>query len=738
MEIIKGYISSIRYKNPTNGYTVLSFTIDQNEETVVGNFLNVSEGEMLEISGDWIIHPIYDRQFKATSYKTVTPDDELSIIRYLGSGIIKGIGPTLAKRIVDEFGTETFHVMEEQPELLEKIKGITLRKAQEIGVIMQEKRGYREAMVFLGKYGISNALAIKIYSFYEDRIYSIIKENPYRIAEDISGVGFKTADEIAAKVGVKSNSDYRIQSGILYTLLLATGQGYLYLPKDILENEAAGILEVDKEAVEPQILNLAMDKKVLIKGTAVYSPYNYYAEQSCAGMLRNIAVDFFEDEEVNDKALEKEIDRFAGNSEIVLDPLQRKAVVCAVKNGISIITGGPGTGKTTIIKTLINYFEAKCMDILLAAPTGRAAKRMTEATGYEAKTIHRLLELSGVPEDSKEAGFGRNEENPLEADVVIVDEMSMVDIFLFKALLKAIPTGARLIMVGDAYQLPSVGPGQVLRDLIESECFPVTKLETIFRQEGTGDIVLNAHRINHGEHIAIDNKSRDFFFIERHDSNKILVNTVELITKSLPGYVNADPFDIQVMTPMRKGILGVVSLNRYLQNALNPAAPDKKEHPYGEDIFREGDKVMQIKNNYQAQWEVLGKYNIPIDGGLGVFNGDVGRIVKIDEDNSSLTVEFDDRKMVEYPFTNLDELELAYAITIHKSQGSEYSAVVMPLLSGPRQLMNRNLLYTGVTRAKNCLVILGAYGTVLEMIDNNEENLRYSGLKDRIIEIFAE
>lgn len=738
MEIIKGYISSIRYKNPTNGYTVLSFTIDQNEETVVGNFLNVSEGEMLEISGDWIIHPIYDRQFKATSYKTVTPDDELSIIRYLGSGIIKGIGPTLAKRIVDEFGTETFHVMEEQPELLEKIKGITLRKAQEIGVIMQEKRGYREAMVFLGKYGISNALAIKIYSFYEDRIYSIIKENPYRLAEYISGVGFKTADEIAAKVGVKSNSDYRIQSGILYTLLLATGQGYLYLPKDILENEAAGILEVDKEAVEPQILNLAMDKKVLIKGTAVYSPYNYYAEQSCAGMLRNIAVDFFEDEEVNDKALEKEIDRFAGNSEIVLDPLQRKAVVCAVKNGISIITGGPGTGKTTIIKTLINYFEAKCMDILLAAPTGRAAKRMTEATGYEAKTIHRLLELSGVPEDSKEAGFGRNEENPLEADVVIVDEMSMVDIFLFKALLKAIPTGARLIMVGDAYQLPSVGPGQVLRDLIESECFPVTKLETIFRQEGTGDIVLNAHRINHGEHIAIDNKSRDFFFIERHDSNKILVNTVELITKSLPGYVNADPFDIQVMTPMRKGILGVVSLNRYLQNALNPAAPDKKEHPYGEDIFREGDKVMQIKNNYQAQWEVLGKYNIPIDGGLGVFNGDVGRIVKIDEDNSSLTVEFDDRKMVEYPFTNLDELELAYAITIHKSQGSEYSAVVMPLLSGPRQLMNRNLLYTGVTRAKNCLVILGAYGTVLEMIDNNEENLRYSGLKDRIIEIFAE
>lgn len=738
MEIIKGYISSIRYKNPTNGYTVLSFTIDQNEETVVGNFLNVSEGEMLEISGDWIIHPIYDRQFKATSYKTVTPDDELSIIRYLGSGIIKGIGPTLAKRIVDEFGTETFHVMEEQPELLEKIKGITLRKAQEIGVIMQEKRGYREAMVFLGKYGISNALAIKIYSFYEDRIYSIIKENPYRLAEDISGVGFKTADEIAAKVGVKSNSDYRIQSGILYTLLLATGQGYLYLPKDILENEAAGILEVDKEAVEPQILNLAMDKKVLIKGTAVYSPYNYYAEQSCAGMLRNIAVDFFEDEEVNDKALEKEIDRFAGNSEIVLDPLQRKAVVCAVKNGISIITGGPGTGKTTIIKTLINYFEAKCMDILLTAPTGRAAKRMTEATGYEAKTIHRLLELSGVPEDSKEAGFGRNEENPLEADVVIVDEMSMVDIFLFKALLKAIPTGARLVMVGDAYQLPSVGPGQVLRDLIESECFPVTKLETIFRQEGTGDIVLNAHRINHGEHIAIDNKSRDFFFIERHDSNKILVNTVELITKSLPGYVNADPFDIQVMTPMRKGILGVVSLNRYLQNALNPAAPDKKEHPYGEDIFREGDKVMQIKNNYQAQWEVLGKYNIPIDGGLGVFNGDVGRIAKIDEDNSSLTVEFDDRKMVEYPFTNLDELELAYAITIHKSQGSEYSAVVMPLLSGPRQLMNRNLLYTGVTRAKNCLVILGAYGTVLEMIDNNEENLRYSGLKDRIIEIFAE
>ena len=739
METIKGYVSQIRFRNAENGYSVLSFQTNDALETVVGNFLSVNEGEMLEVSGDWVIHPVFDRQFKATSYKSVEPDDEISIIRYLGSGIIKGIGPTLAKRIVDEFGKDTFRVMEEEPEMLEKIKGITLRKAQEIGTLMLEKKGFREAMVFLGKYGIGNALAIKIYTYYGDKIYKVLEENPYLLAETISGVGFKTADEIAAKLGIKQDSEYRIQSGILYTLVLAMGQGFMYLPKDVLTEEAARILDVPTESIEPEILNLTMDRKLLIKGTAVYSPSNFYAEQSCAAMLRNVSVDFYKDTNAKDIEINAVISHLSKENEITLDAEQTEAVRRGIKHGVSIITGGPGTGKTTTIKTLIGYFEYEGLDIALAAPTGRAAKRMTEATGYEAKTLHRLLELTGaLDEDINAAGFNRNEDNPLEVDAVIVDEMSMVDIFLFRALLKAMPPGARLIMVGDADQLPSVGPGQVLKDLIESECFPVTRLETIYRQEGSGDIVLNAHRINHGEELVIDKKSHDFFFIERSELSKVMLNTVELITKSLPPYVNVSPFDIQVLTPMRKGNLGVIALNRYLQAELNPPAKDKKEHPYGEEVFREGDKVMQIKNNYKAEWEVLGKYNIPIDAGLGVFNGDMGKIVSVDEGGNNLGVEFDDSKRVTYAFSDLDELELAYATTIHKSQGSEYSAVVMPILGGPRQLMNRNLLYTGVTRAKQCLVMLGSRETVSKMIENNQENLRYSGLKDRIIEVFAE
>ncbi|MBO4617852.1 MAG: ATP-dependent RecD-like DNA helicase [Lachnospiraceae bacterium] len=738
METIQGFISSIRYRNPDNGYSVLSFVVDDNEETLVGNFLSVSEGEMLKVTGEWVVHPIYDKQFKATSYESIQPEDELAVLRYLSSGIIKGIGPTLAKRIVDEFGKDTFMVMEEQPELLERVKGITLKKAQEIGVLMQEKRGYREAMMFLTKYGIGNALAIKVYSYYGDRIYSILKENPYKLAEDIPGIGFKTADEIAARLGVKSDSNYRIQSGILYTLVLAAGQGHMYLPKEILEEEASKILDVTKDLVQPEIDNLTVERKLIIKGTDVYAPSNFYVEQSVAGLLRSVVNDVFCDEYEDDLSIAKEVETIATQAGYALDPLQTKAVVQAVTNGVSIITGGPGTGKTTTIKTLIGYFEAEGMDIALAAPTGRAAKRMTEATGYEAKTIHRLLELNGtIDEDGKDAGFERNEDNPLDVDAVIVDEMSMVDIFLFRALLKAIPPGARLVMVGDAHQLPSVGPGQVLRDLLESECFPVTRLETIFRQEGSGDIVVNAHRINNGEDIETPKSSRDFFFIERSDPSKIMLNMVELITKNLPGYVDAEPFDIQVLTPTRKGNLGVITLNRYLQNALNPPSKDKAEHYYGEEIFREGDKVMQIRNNYQANWEILGKHNIPIDSGIGIFNGDMGRIVEIDESDSSLTVEFDDNKRVTYDFTNLDELELAYAITVHKSQGSEYGAVIMPVAPGPRQLMNRNLLYTGVTRAKKCLVMIGNPGIVHEMIENNHENLRYSGLKCRIIEMFS-
>ena len=744
MEILKGYISEITYASPDSAYRVFRFVTDDEEVTVVGNLHTINEGESLEISGEWTVHPIYGRQLKATAYQSVEPEDDEAMIRYLGSGLIKGVGPTLAKRIVAEFGSDTFNVIERQPERLARIKGITMRKAQEIGVMLNEKRGYREALMYLQKYGIGNNLAIKIYSVYQDKIYRIIEENPYRIAEDRSGVGFKTADDIAKRAGVKPDSDYRIRSGILYTLSLATGQGNMYLPKNALIDKASEILEVLPESIEPHIENLAVERKLVIKKPAdhgepdIYSATNYRSEGSVAAMLRTISEEFFEESPEDIKQAELDIERITREENIVLEKLQKEAVLKAVENGVSIITGGPGTGKTTTINTLIRLFKEREYNIELAAPTGRAAKRMTEATGYEAKTLHRLLELNGsIDDDMNAARFARNESDPLEADVIIVDEMSMVDIFLFQSLLKAVTPGTRLILSGDADQLPSVGPGQVLRDLIESECFPVTRLEKIYRQEGSGDIVLNAHLINKGKDIKVDNDSRDFFFLKREDSERVLHNIVELITKMLPGYVDATPFDIQVLTPTRKGPLGVEALNRFLRDRLNPPEPGKKEYLYRETLFRVGDKVMQIKNNYKAEWEVVGKYNIPIDAGVGVFNGDMGRIKDISEPFSRVTVEFDDGRRVDYPFSDLDELELAYAITVHKSQGSEYDAVIIPVLGGPRQLLNRNLLYTGVTRARKCLVLMGSYETVREMISNNHENRRFSGLKERIIETFA-
>lgn len=746
MESLRGYITSIIYENSQNDYKVCNLMTEDGEVTIVGTLSAVGEGEQLKVNGEWTVHKIYDEQFKVSSFEVVEPEDEEAIERYLGSGLIKGVGPSLAKRIVQKFGKDSFTIVEQQPEMLATVKGISLNKAREIGIIMHEKRGYREAMMFLQKYAISNNLAIKIYSYYQDSIYRIIEENPYKIAEDISGIGFKTVDEIASKVGIHMDSDYRIKSGLLYTLLLATGQGHMYLPEDILVERASNILEVPAEAVIPHIENLMMDRKLIIKkpekndeARLVFASANFYCERAIAGMLRNICVDFTDDKSLSDNKLTGRLDNICDQNGIVLDDIQMQAVKSAIRNGISIITGGPGTGKTTTINTIIKYFVSGGYDVVLAAPTGRAAKRMTEATGYEAKTLHRLLEINGgVDDETHGAKFERNEENPIEADVIIVDEMSMVDEYLMQALLKAIEPGSRLVMVGDADQLPSVGPGQVLRDLIESGFFCVTRLEKIYRQEGSGDIVTNAHLVNKGKPIEIDNKSKDFFFLKREDTKRVLANIVELITDMLPGYVNATPFDIQVMTPTRKGTVGVEALNSYIQEKLNPPTQDKRECQYGETVFREGDKVMQVKNNYKAEWEIVGKYNIPVDAGLGVFNGDIGRIIKIDTHDNSVKVEFDDRKQVDYPFSSLDELELAYAITVHKSQGSEYEAVVMPIMPGPRQLLNRNLLYTGITRAKQCLVMLGDENTLYEMIENNNESRRFCDLRSRITEVFSE
>ena len=739
MDNITGYVDHIVYQNSDNGYTVMTLVTEGEEVTCVGMCKGLGQGENISAEGEYIEHPVYGRQFKIQTYETVAPTDRAGMERYLGSGAIRGVGEALAARIVKKFGDDTFRIIEEEPERLAEVKGISERKAQEIAVQMEEKKDLREALVYLQQYGISNTLAVKIYNTYGMEMYSVMRENPYRLAEDVSGVGFRIADEIAGRIGIHTDSDYRIRSGILYTLLQAVGEGHCFLPLELLLHRAAELLGVSEENIRPQVDNLIMDRKLVAKGDAVFAAAYYYAELNCANMLRNLNIPMLEAENLpaQDMAIRKRLERMADNLSMELDELQLKAVEESIKNGLFILSGGPGTGKTTTINMIIRYFESEGMDIFLAAPTGRAAKRMTEATGFEAKTIHRLLELNSAlsDDDTRRANFERNQENPLEADVVIIDEMSMVDIQLFQALLKAILPGTRLILVGDVDQLPSVGPGQVLRDLMNSEAFPMVTLEKIFRQAGKSDIVVNAHRINKGEQIALDNKSRDFFLLERNDVNVIYKHMIQLIREMLPKYVNATPFDIQVLTPMRKGSLGCETLNGILQRYLNPADPHKKEHSYGNTVFREGDKVMQIKNNYQLEWEIVGRYNIPIDKGMGVFNGDMGRVLEINETMSTLLVEFDDGRRVNYPFSGLEELELSYAITIHKSQGSEYPAVILPLLGGPRMLFNRNLLYTGITRARNCVTILGSSETVRNMIDNVSENRRYTALESRIREI---
>ena len=737
VESLAGYVEHIIYRNADNGYTVLNLVSGEDEITCVGIFSAIAEGENIEAQGEYTEHPTYGQQFKVTSFEEKAPEDEEAIERYLGSGAIKGIGLAMAARIVRRFKEDTFRIIEEEPERLAEIKGISNRKAMEIASQVNEKRDLRQAMIFLQQYGITMNLAVKVYQAYGQDVYGIIRENPYRLADDIDGVGFRTADEIAARVGIRMDSDFRVRSGILYTLLQASGEGHTFLPQEELTAKTSELLGIDKDIIEKNYMDLSIERKIIMKQsgeqTQIYSASFYYMEANTATMLRELDIAY----DVADAEIEQRIHNIEKQTGMQLDEHQVQAVKEAVRNGLLVITGGPGTGKTTTINTIIRYFEMEGMDIFLAAPTGRAAKRMTEATGFEAKTIHRLLELNSAlsEDDTRKANFERNQENPLEADVVIIDEMSMVDIQLFQALLKAILPGTRLILVGDVDQLPSVGPGQVLRDLMNSRAFSTVTLEKIFRQAGQSDIVVNAHRINRGEQITLDNKSKDFFLLERNDVNVIYKHMIQLIQDMLPRYVGATSFDIQVLTPMRKGSLGCETLNEILQRYLNPADPHKKEHAYGNTVFREGDKVMQIKNNYQIEWEIVGRFNIPIDKGMGVFNGDMGRVKEINDTMSTLLVEFDDGRRVNYPFSALEELELSYAITIHKSQGSEYPAVILPLLGGPRMLFNRNLLYTGITRARNCVTILGSSETVRNMIENVSENRRYTGLEQRIREI---
>lgn len=736
METLEGYVERITYRNEENGYTVLTLAASDDEYCLTGTFPTVSEGEYIRAEGEIIVHPVYGEQMKVAKYEFIAPADEIAVERYLGSGAIKGVGQALAKRIVQKFGKDTFRVLEEEPERLSEVKGISERSAMDIAEQIVEKREIRAAVLYLQQYGISLNFAAKIYQQYGTELYTLIRENPYRLAEDISGIGFRTADEIAKQMGIAPDSEYRIRSAVLYVLQQAVQNGHTYLPEEELFLKTEGLLETEIAEFDHLLDDLAADKKIVMKrsGTerSVYLFYYYRMESDTAIMLKDMNV---KDTSVTDQEIDLRLRGMEKDSGIELDALQREAVHEAVKNGITVITGGPGTGKTTTINVIIRYFIREGLDILLAAPTGRAAKRMTEATGYEAQTIHRMLEVNGDPTSSGHAYFQRNADLPLETDVVIIDEMSMVDITLMHALLRAMVPGMRLILVGDVDQLPSVGPGEVLRDLIRSECFPVVKLNKIFRQAEESDIIVNAHKINEGEIVEVK-RSNDFLFVLRDNPGMITGATITLLREKLPGYVHADVQELQVLTPMRKGPLGVENLNRVLQEALNPPAKNKIEKEFSFGIFREGDKVMQIKNDYQLEWQVNGTF--PVERGLGVFNGDTGVIRRISYFEENITVEFEEGKTVVYPFASCDELELAYAVTIHKSQGSEYPAVIMPLLSGPRMLMTRNLLYTGITRAKKCVCIVGLYDTFARMIENTQEQKRYSGLLDMIRGIYGD
>lgn len=735
METVTGYVGHIVFRNEENGYTVFHLENDDGEVTCVGNFNFINEGEMLELTGEYVNHNVYGTQLKVSSHVVKEPEDLVSIERYLGSGAVKGVGAALAGRIVKKFKEDTFRIIEEEPERLAEVKGISERKAREIAEQVEEKKDMRKAMIYLQKYGISTRLAAKIYQYYGMRVYKVLEENPYQLADNIEGVGFKTADEIAARIGIHTDSDYRIKSGLFYTLQQAVGEGHIYLPEEVLVRRAGELLGVEIQDISKHVMDLCIEKKTVMKegedGIRIYPAHYYYLELNTAKMLHDLNIDC----EMPEDMMERRLRKVEETEQIELDEMQHKAVIESIKHGLLVLTGGPGTGKTTTINTMIRFFDSEGMSILLAAPTGRAAKRMTEATGYEAQTIHRLLEVNVNPEETDSVGgFMRNRQNPLEADVIIIDEMSMVDLPLMHALLSAVVPGTRLVLVGDVDQLPSVGPGSVLKDIITSECFPVVTLTRIFRQAGESDIVVNAHKINAGEPVVLDNKSRDFFFLRRQDADTIIGVAIMLIQKKLPRYVGAQPSEIQVMTPTRKGLLGVERLNTILQRYLNPQDPKKAEQEINGRLFREGDKVMQIKNNYQLEWEVTTKFGLTVDKGVGVFNGDMGVIREINQYTENIEVEFDEGRRVKYGFDAVEELELAYAITVHKSQGSEYPAVIIPLLQGPRLLYNRNLLYTAVTRAKKCLTIIGSDTVFQEMIQNKNEQARYTSLAERIRE----
>lgn len=730
-EVLEGITDSIIFYNSENGYSIFILKTETEEITCVGNILELHEGENLKITGSWTEHPTYGEQFKIGIYEKTTPKTEQGIVKYLASGIIKGVGEKLANKIVNKFGIKTFEIIEEQPYRLSEIRGITEQKAKLISEEFCEQQEQREVIMYLQQFGISPTYAIKIYKKYKSNTISVVKSNPYKLADDIFGIGFKIADSIAKRMGIEADSKNRIKSGIKYVLNQESNNGHVYLPKEILLNNSASLLDIPKELIENTLLELNLEKQIYIEDSdnpKIYLSLFYNTEIAVAKKLLEINQTY---DDTKDSLFDKKLQMVEELQCIKLANSQKQAVREAMINGVLIITGGPGTGKTTTINTIISLLEAEGNQILLAAPTGRAAKRMTEATGKDAQTIHRLLEISYLQEDNRSQSFERNEDNPIEADVIIIDETSMVDILLMNSLLKAIVPGTRLILSGDADQLPSVGPGNILKDIIKSECIKVVRLNEIFRQAEESAIIVNAHRINNGNYPTINEKEKDFFFMKRNSIDSVIDTIIQLITTRLPKYISSNrKGDIQVLTPMRKSQLGINSLNQILQDALNPADKLKKEREFRNIIYREGDKVMQIKNNYNIVWYVEDSNGIKLEEGMGIFNGDVGIITNIN--TFDITVLFDDGKIVQYDNSQLDELELAYAITIHKSQGSEYPVVVIPIYSGPPMLMTRNLLYTAITRAKNLVVIVGLQETVNKMVDNNKEINRYSSLNYRL------
>ena len=733
MDSLSGFVEKIKYRNEENGYAILSVESGGEDYVLVGTFPMISEGEYITAEGHFQLHPTYGEQLAVETYEIKTPEDSASVQRYLSSGAVKGVGEALAKRIVKKFKNDTLRILEEEPERLAEVKGISERLAMEIAGQIEEKRELRRAMLFLSGYGIRMNLAVKIYQRYGDEVYTLLRENPYRIADDLSGVGFQTADEIARRMGVCADSETRIRSGALYVLRLAVQEGHCYLPESVLRERLTKLLQLEPENLKELLAELQMEKRVVLRRTGEES-------ENCKVYLAN-----YDRMELHVAAMLGELDLREARPGIraaeelalleeeaagpVLDETQRRAVLAAVQSGLLIITGGPGTGKTTTINAIIRCFEAEGAEILLAAPTGRAAARMTEATGREAKTIHRLLEVSGAPSEQNEGEngkenwssvrFDRNKEQPLEADCIIIDEMSMVDLRLFHALLQAVPVGAHLILVGDSNQLPSVGAGNVLRDLIDSGCLPVVQLTQIYRQAAESDIVVNAHKMMDEEAIDLGKRSKDFLFIRQNTVEGVIETMLRLLTEKLPVYVGTEAKSIQLLTPVRRGALGVAGLNPVLQAKLNPPGAGKAEREFAHALFRVGDKLMQIKNNYQR----------------GVYNGDVGILIDINRFTETLTVRFDEEREVEYGFADVEELELAYAVTIHKSQGSEYPAVVIPVFSGPRMLRTRNLIYTAVTRAKKCVVLIGEPSYFYEMVGNTKELERYTGLAARLREL---